>query len=131
MPLGRASSLRRGRPNLPPYTRRWPFARGCAWNARLSPRRSDPACPCLGRVGPRRGVTDGSSLEELLLLVGGDGAVRGRVGDARQAEARAHLVVVEERAVRLVNGASGDLARAGGAGARAARVGQVEAILLS
>ena len=40
-------------------------------------------------------------LEEVLLLVGEDLAVRGRVGDAGEAVALAHLVVVEERAVRL------------------------------
>ena len=50
-------------------------------------------------------VVMGSSLtwrlEEVLLLVGEDLAVRGRVGDAGRAVALAHLVVVEERAVRL------------------------------
>ena len=50
-------------------------------------------------------VVMGSSLtwrlEEVLLLVGEDLAVRGRVGDAGEAVALAHLVVVEERAVRL------------------------------
>ena len=70
-------------------------------------------------------------LEELLLLVGEDGAVRRRVRDAREAEAAAHLLVVEERAVRLVNLASGHLARARRARAGAARVGQVDALLLS
>merc|ERR1719152_205554 len=71
-----------------------------------------------------------SRLEELLLLVGEDGAVRGRVRDARQAEAVAHLVVVEEGAVRLVDGARDDLARARRARARTARVRHVNAILL-
>ena len=51
-------------------------------------------------------------LEQLLLLVGLDGAVRGGVRHAREGEALAHLVVVEERAVRLVDGARGHLARA-------------------
>mmetsp|Transcript_10658 Transcript_10658/g.13207 ORF Transcript_10658/g.13207 Transcript_10658/m.13207 type:complete len:225 (+) Transcript_10658:217-891(+) len=74
--------------------------------------------------------SEAGNLEELLLLVGLDGAVRGGVGHAGEAEALAHLVVVKEGAVRLVNGTSGDLARAGRAGARAARVRQVDAVLL-
>ena len=63
--------------------------------------------------------------------MGEDLAVRGRVGDAGEAVAVAHLVVVEERAVRLVDGALGHLARARRARAGAARVGQVDALLLS
>lgn len=59
-----------------------------------------------------------------------DRAVARRVGDARQHEALADLVVVEERLVRLVDAARDDLARARGAGARAARVGEVDAGLL-
>jgi len=86
--------------------------------------------PILGRAHAKPSRLE-ASLEELLLLVGEDGAVRGRVGHAGEAEAAAHLVVIEERAVRLVNGASGDLARAGRACARAARVRQVNAVLLS
>ena len=73
----------------------------------------------------------GGCLEQLLLLVGLDGAVRGGVRHAREGEALAHLVVVEERAVRLVDGARGHLARARRARAGAARVGQVDALLLS
>ena len=53
-----------------------------------------------------------SRLEQLLLLVGLDGAVRGGVGHAGERKALTHLVVVEERAVRLVDGALGHLARA-------------------
>ena len=67
---------------------------------------------------------------QLLLLVRLDGAVRGRVGDAGEDEALARLVVVQERLVGLVDGAGDDDARAGGAGARAAGVGQVDAGLL-
>eukprot|EP00959_Pyramimonas_sp_CCMP1952_P293347 6134993-Pyramimonas_sp.AAC.1 len=69
-------------------------------------------------------------LEELLLGVGGDGAVTHGVRDAGQHKAVAHLLVIEEGLVGLVDGAGGHLAGAGGAGARAARVGQVNAGLL-
>ena len=62
--------------------------------------------------------------------VGLDGAVGGGVGDAGEGEAGAHLVVVEEGLVGLVDGTRGDLARAGRARARAARVGEVDAGLL-
>ncbi len=56
-----------------------------------------------------------------------DGAVGGGVRDAGEGEARAHLVVVQERLVGLVDGTRGDLARAGRARARAAGVGEVNA----
>merc|ERR1719408_528840 len=69
-------------------------------------------------------------LEEVLLLLRLDRAVRRRVRDAGQHEAVAHLVVVQERAVRLVDGARGHLARAAGARARTARVRHLDAILL-
>ncbi len=69
-------------------------------------------------------------LVEGLLLVGGDGAVGGGVGDAGQNEAVAHLSVIQEGLVGLVDGAGGDLAGAAGAGSGAARVGQVKAGLL-
>ena len=62
--------------------------------------------------------------------VGLDGAVGGGVRDAGEGEARAHLVVIEERLVGLVDGPRGDLARAGRARARAAGVGEVDASLL-
>merc|ERR1711988_597710 len=70
-------------------------------------------------------------LEEVLLLLRLNGAVRRRVRDARQHKAVAHLVVVEERAVRLVDRALLDDARAAGARARTARVRHLDAILLS
>ena len=70
------------------------------------------------------------NLEEVLLLVGLNGAVGRGVGDAGEREALAHLIVVEEGSIGLVNGASGDDARAGGAGAGTARVGKVDAVLL-
>ena len=60
----------------------------------------------------------------------GDRAVARRVRDARQHEALADLVVVEEGLVGLVDAARDDLAGARGAGARAARVGEVDAGLL-
>ena len=63
--------------------------------------------------------------EEVLLLVGLDGAVRGRVSDASQNEPVAHLIVIKERAIGLVDLACSDLASAGGASARTARVRQV------
>lgn len=87
--------------------------------------------------GQRRGdkshhlTGDEASSEELLLHVSLDGAVRGRVGHAGKCEALAHLVVVKERAVRLVDGAGGHLASARRARARTARVRQVDAVLLS
>lgn len=59
-----------------------------------------------------------------------DRAVRGGVRHAGQGEPGAHLVVVQEGLVGLVDGAGGDLARAGRARARAAGVGQVDATLL-
>jgi len=80
---------------------------------------------------PRRCLWRAHALEEVILLVRLNGAVRGRVGDAREREALGHLVLVEERAVRLVHSARGDDARARRAGARAARVGKVDAVLLS
>jgi len=67
---------------------------------------------------------------QLLLLVGLDRAVGRRVGDAGEDKALASLVVVKEGLVALVDGAGEDDARAGGAGARPAGVGQVDAGLL-
>eukprot|EP00414_Alexandrium_minutum_P007837 CAMPEP_0113831896 /NCGR_PEP_ID=MMETSP0328-20130328/7092_1 /TAXON_ID=39455 /ORGANISM="Alexandrium minutum" /LENGTH=75 /DNA_ID=CAMNT_0000800077 /DNA_START=42 /DNA_END=266 /DNA_ORIENTATION=+ /assembly_acc=CAM_ASM_000350 len=63
---------------------------------------------------------------EIVLAVSLDGHIRGRIRDAREAEALAHLVVVQEGLVGLVDGAGEDLARAAGAGARAAGVGQLQ-----
>ena len=59
--------------------------------------------------------------------MGLDGAVAGGVGDAGQHETSFDLVVVQEALVGLVDGASGDLAGAGGAGSSAAGVGEVDA----
>ena len=56
-------------------------------------------------------------LVERLLLVRRDRAVARGVGDAREHEAVAHLRVVEERLVALVDGAGLDLAGAARAGA--------------
>mmetsp|Transcript_8000 Transcript_8000/g.23449 ORF Transcript_8000/g.23449 Transcript_8000/m.23449 type:complete len:203 (+) Transcript_8000:127-735(+) len=70
-------------------------------------------------------------LEEVLLLVRLDGAVRGGVGHAREHEALLHLAIIEEGLVRLVDGARHHLAGAGGARARAARIGKVNTVLLS
>jgi hypothetical protein len=61
---------------------------------------------------PATSLRGASRLEQLLLLVSLDGAVRGGVGHARERKALPHLVVVEERAVRLVDSALGHLARA-------------------
>merc|ERR1712039_437896 len=57
-----------------------------------------------------RAESPGSS--ELILAMGLDRHIRGRVGDAREAEAVVHLVVVQEGLVRLVDRAFDDLARA-------------------
>lgn len=77
------------------------------------------------------GAAAASCLVELLLLVGLDGAVAGGVGHAGQHEASRLLAVVQERLVRLVDRAGNDLAGAARAGARAARVGEVQASLLN
>jgi len=69
-------------------------------------------------------------LEEVILRVGLDGAIRRRVRHAGQGEASRELVVVEERLLGVVHFAGFHLACAGGARAGAARVGQVDAGLL-
>ena len=71
-----------------------------------------------------------SYLVESLFLVGGDGAIRGRVRHAGEHEALTHLVVVEEGLVGLVDGPGLDGPGAGGAGPGAARVREVDASLL-
>ena len=63
--------------------------------------------------------------------MGLDGAVAGGVGHAGQHETSFDLVIVEEALIALVNGASGDLAGAGGASASAAGIGEVDALLFS
>lgn len=55
------------------------------------------------RVDAQRGRSQGPG--SCSRLVGGDGAVGGRVGDAGEDEALLHLLVVEEGLVRLVDGA--------------------------
>jgi hypothetical protein len=67
---------------------------------------------------------------ELLLLVRLDDDVGGGVGGAGEHPPGANLVVVQEALVGLVHGAGDHLAGAGGAGPRAARVGQVDPFLL-
>lgn len=62
--------------------------------------------------------------------MGDNGAVRRGVGDAGEDEASLELVVVKEALLRVVHLAGGDLAGAGRARARAARVGEVHARLL-
>mmetsp|Transcript_14776 Transcript_14776/g.39421 ORF Transcript_14776/g.39421 Transcript_14776/m.39421 type:complete len:222 (+) Transcript_14776:107-772(+) len=67
---------------------------------------------------------------QIVLAVGLDSHVRGRVRHAREAEALPRLVLVQEGLVRLVDLARQHLARAARARARAAGVGQLEALLL-
>jgi hypothetical protein len=57
--------------------------------------------------------------------VGGDGAVGGGVSDAGEDEALAHLVVIEERLVGLVNTTGINLTGARRASSGAARVREV------
>ena len=81
------------------------------------------------RAGRKRSLAAGLVCRSVegLLLVGGDGDVRGGVGHARQHKAVGDLAVVQEALVALVNGARLHLAGAAGACTRAARVGQVQA----
>jgi hypothetical protein len=58
--------------------------------------------------------------------VGGDGAVRGWVGDAGEDESVTHLVVIQEGLVRLVNGSSLNLSSAGRASSGTARVWEID-----
>ena len=81
-------------------------------------------------VEPTFSERGGDSIE-LFFGVGLDGAVGGGVGDAGQHETSFDLVIVQEALVGLVNGASGDLAGAGGASASTAGVGEVDALLFS
>ena len=75
-------------------------------------------------------MKQGSSVE-LFLGMGLDGAIRGGVNHAGQHETGFDLVIVQEALVGLVDGASGDFACTGGAGAGAAGIGQVDALLFS
>jgi hypothetical protein len=58
--------------------------------------------------------------------VGRDGAVRGWISNAGKDEALAHLVVVKEGLVALINGAGIDLASARGASTSTARVWEID-----
>ena len=62
--------------------------------------------PRHGERVARRDAAAARRLVELLLHVRLDGAVGRRVGDAREHETVAHLVVIQERLVGLVNGTS-------------------------
>lgn len=87
-------------------------------HAHAAARSLPPRPPTRGARRPRgERQTQASRLVERLLLVRGDRAVARGVGDAREHEAVAHLGVVEERLVRLVDRAALDLARARRAGA--------------
>ena len=68
---------------------------------------------------------------KLVLAVGLDGHVGCGIGHASEAKALAHLVIIQEGLVALINAAREHLAGAAGAGASAARVRQLQALLLS
>ena len=72
-----------------------------------------------------------TATSKLILTVGLDGHIRGGIGDAGEAESLAHLVVIQERLVALVNAALKHLASAAGARSSTAGVGQFQAFLLS
>eukprot|EP00618_Florenciella_parvula_P034271 CAMPEP_0119541542 /NCGR_PEP_ID=MMETSP1344-20130328/53016_1 /TAXON_ID=236787 /ORGANISM="Florenciella parvula, Strain CCMP2471" /LENGTH=154 /DNA_ID=CAMNT_0007585537 /DNA_START=194 /DNA_END=658 /DNA_ORIENTATION=- len=76
-------------------------------------------------------ICGATHLEEVILGVGLDGHVRGRVGHAGEGEAIRELVIVKERLLGVVERAGLDLAGAGRAGASTARVRKVDARLLS
>lgn len=59
--------------------------------------------------------------------MGGDGDIRGRVGNASQDEALADLIVIQEGLVALVDTTGLNLTGARRAGTSAARVGEVNA----
>lgn len=67
---------------------------------------------------------------QIFLLVSDDGAVGGGVGDTGKDEAVVNLVIVEEALVGLVDLAVLEVPGAGGAGAGAARVWDVNALFL-
>jgi len=66
-------------------------------------------------------------LEQVLLLVGGDGHIAGGVGHAGQHKALADLVVIQEALVALVDGTGLNDTGAAGAGTCTAAVWQVNA----
>jgi hypothetical protein len=65
-------------------------------------------------------------LVQSFFLVGRDGAVRGWVGNAGEHESIAHLVVIQERLVRLVNSSGLNLSGAGGASSSTATVWKID-----
>merc|ERR1712203_1168336 len=71
-----------------------------------------------------------TSNSQLIFAMRLDGHIRSRIRHTCEAEALLHLVVVQERLVRLIDGTRHHLARAAGAGAGAARVRQLDAFLL-
>ena len=89
--------------------------------------------PCRGGQYPCQQVSDeeSSCSVELFLGMSLDRAVGGWIGHAGQHESGFDLIVVKEALVRLINSSSGDLASASGAGARAAGIRQVNALLFS
>ena len=75
--------------------------------------------------------SEGGNSIELFFGVGLDSAIGRGISNTGQNEASFDLVVVQEALVGLINGASGDLARAGGASTSAAGVRQIDALLFS
>ena len=69
--------------------------------------------------------------EEVILLMSLDLAVSLGVGDAGQDETVAHLIIVEEALVLLINGATNDLTGAGAARASSAGIRKIDAGFLS
>ena len=62
--------------------------------------------------------------------MGGDGAVRGGIGDTGEDESIALLGIIKEGLIGLVDLSADDLSSAAGAGSGTARVRKVEASLL-
>merc|ERR550532_734557 len=67
---------------------------------------------------------------QLILAMRLDGDIGRGVSHARQAVAIAHLVIIQERLIRLVDRARDDLASAARAGASTTRVWELQALLL-
>ena len=72
-----------------------------------------------------------AATSKLILAVGLDGHIGGGIGDASEAESIAHLVIIQESLVALVNAALKHLASAAGARSSTAGVWQFQAFLLS
>merc|ERR1719201_190210 len=107
----------------------------------MTSRRTDKLLAQLSKIGlgplqstlaanPGQRQTDPPPASDLLFAMRLDGHVARRVGHAREAEALLHLVVVQEGLVGLIDAARDDLASTARARARAARVGEVDAVLL-